>query len=229
MHSRCGQAPDAVRVSGEAVAAAAGAETEAEAALVELLATSDSPAEVLLNLLEEGETMTETATEFHWPLGRSGDRVLVVVDADADLIAPIFAGEPEPEDHGAGQWVPLGIPNLDIEPELLAEELAKGPEDVWVVLPRSDAAVEFYAALGETRVSAGFEPPTPVFLPEPLTLADLVGRLPSGRDAAEMGRPSRLALFVRALILILIASAPDEWFVEYLLAEVSADTHSKIV
>ena len=134
--------------------------------------------------------------DLHWPIGRSGDRVLVVLGADADLLAPLLDGEDEPEDYGSGRWTLLGIPDLEVSPERLADELRSGPEDIWLVLPRSDDASEFYDALAGAMVASGRTPPAAAFLPEPLTLKDVVDQLPSGRDAAEPGQPSRHRLLL---------------------------------
>lgn len=169
------------------------------------------------------------SADLRWPLGRSGDRALVVLDSDAELIAPVLDGEPEPEDRGAGRWVPLGIPSLAVDLEQLRKELASGPPEAWLVLPRSDGAEDFYEALAETMVGADMVPPAGVFLPEPLTLADLIGRLPSGPTAGEMGRPSRNALFTKALITAWVANAPDAWLAPYILAELDGTTASGIV
>ena len=173
-----------------------------------------------------------TATEFHWPIGRVGDRVLVVLREDADLLAPIFDGEPEPEDWGSGRWVPLGVPDFEIEPEQLLVELADGPDEVWILISRevgSTAAVDHFWDLATAFVEAGREPPTAAFLPEPLTLQQLVDELPSGRDATGPGRTSRHALLTRALMLCAVASMPGPTLASYLLSEANPRTHSGLI
>jgi hypothetical protein len=166
--------------------------------------------------------------DLSWPLGRSGDRTLVVLDSDIELIAPIFAGEPEPEDHCSEKWVPVGLPSFDVPPDQVADELAGCPGEIWLAVPRSDTAVDFHVDLAEVMIARESGPPAPVFLPEPLTLEDLVGRLPTGREAAELGPPSRHALFVRALVILWVANAPDEWLAPFILSQASPETASLV-
>lgn len=161
-----------------------------------------------------------------WPLGRSGDRTLVVLDSDIELIVPIFSGEPEPEDHSSQSWLPVGLPSFDVPPEQVADELAGCAGEVWLVAPRSDTAVDFHLDLAEAMVARESAPPAPVFLPESLTLEDLVGRLPTGHEAAKLGSPSRHALFVRVLLILWVANAPDEWLAPFILAQASPDAPS---
>jgi hypothetical protein len=168
-------------------------------------------------------------TELTWPLGRAGDRVLVVQWEDAELLAPILSGESEPEDFGTERVVILGIPNLDIAPEQLAEELAGGPDDVWLVFPRSDAAYGFHEALSEAMHSSGRVPPANALLPTPVTVEQLIGALPSGRNALSPDHPSRWRLLLGALHLCWVADAPDQGLAPLVLGQASARYHDLVL
>lgn len=161
-------------------------------------------------------------TDLNWPLGCDGDRVLVVLGGDADLLAPILGGEPEPEDFGSQRVVLLRIPDLDIDPARVAVELENGPGDVWLVFPRSDTAYEFLEALSEAMRSSGRTPPASAFLPAPLAVGRLVDALPSGRDALDPDHPSRWRLLLGALHVCWIADAPDEGLAPFVLGQAGA-------
>jgi hypothetical protein len=165
------------------------------------------------------------STDFNWPLGQSGDRVLVVLQQDAELLAPILDGEPEPEDYGARRIIPLGIPSLSVDPEQLARELQSGPEDVWLCFPRSEETYALYRQLAETFVASGRVPPASALIPEPLTLEEIVRRLPSGRDAIGPRSPSRHRLLMGALTICWIANAPDQHLVPFVLGQAGAKFH----
>jgi hypothetical protein len=185
----------------------------------ELLDVSDQlgvhPADLACALFDEEEELvmsqkTERDDGLSWPLGQSGDRVYVAVKEDADSLAEVFAGEPQPEDFNAGRSLVLGIPGLDIAPARVYEELTKAPGEVRIVLTRSEESQDFVLGLLDVMLEAGVDFPGIVFLPPPLTLRDLIAALPGGREAPAPGSPSRVARLIRVLILAEIASMSDD-------------------
>lgn len=157
--------------------------------------------------------------DFTWPLDRTGDRVLVCLADDAELLAPVLDGVAEPEDNGTARIVPLGIRSLEVSSVDLAAELEEGPDDVWLVLEASERAQELWFELFAARASADLRGPAACFLPAPLTLAEVVKALPSGRETTMIGRPTRWRLLNDVLVSLYVASAPDEWLAAHILAQ----------
>lgn len=134
-----------------------------------------------------------TADILKWPLGAGGSKVLLVEESELDSLVPLLNGEPI-------RTVPVGFLGLDDDPAKIAAELDAGPENVWLVVPHSDKAMEFHDDLCEALVDRGREYADGVFLPSGVTIEAIVKRLPAGRLAVAAGQLPRIWHFEHTLM-----------------------------
>jgi hypothetical protein len=136
------------------------------------------------------------------PLGLGGGLVLLVLNEDAERLAPVLDGEPR-------RMIPAGLESLDVEAAQVAEELSEGPRHVLLMVERSEQAVNFHNELLDPLSLFGIEL-HPTLLPSTLTVEQMISELPVGRDAVALGMGSRDLHLERGILMLWAASAGDE-------------------
>jgi len=140
----------------------------------------------------------------YWPLGKQGESVIVVVgDEAADRVAGLLPGELD--QIGV---VPVGIPDLDVDPEQLILDVLSAPavRDVELLLPAGPESQEFGEAVSEALVDSTGHPAMVDLLPEDWEVADLV----------ELSRRSEGTFGILLRALWLAAGPPQAQLVDHL-------------
>lgn len=168
--------------------------------------------------------MHGTSTTIAWPAGKA-DRVFLVLDeADAVRLAPVLADRPKEVSP-----VSAAIGSLDISIEDVARELVDAAAtDIWLVLPRTAEARDFYHRLSQSLIDIEEAPPALALIPDGIELGDILDHLTAKDDrdqrslldafSSYLPPSDPCGAFMRVIQALWLATCPpDEWLGPYVL------------